>query len=249
MPSATLTAEERVDVYHGMYLLRMAEALESDYPALAHFLGPERWHGLVREYVAEHPSTSYTLNVLGRQLPDWLRGHGRLPARLFCRDLARLEWAVAESFDADEAPRLGAEAIEAVPADEWPRRPPRPEPGSSAGRARLERGRVARHREGRAPPPPEAATEGLVRRGVPPELRGVPARGEPPGLPPGVGPGGGPDGGTRDRGRAATPRGAGRRDSPGLVPAMGRRRALHRDRTRVRRLENVDSRSIARRIG
>ena len=119
IPSATLTAEERVGVYHGMYLLRMAEALEGDYPGLAQFLGRERWHGLVREYVAEHPSTSFTLNVLGRQLPDWLRAHGRLPARLFCRDLARLEWAVAESFDADEAPRLGAEAIEAVPADEW----------------------------------------------------------------------------------------------------------------------------------
>ncbi|MFN8094626.1 MAG: putative DNA-binding domain-containing protein [Vicinamibacteria bacterium] len=41
-PSATLTAAERVGIYHGMYRLRMAEALEADYPGLAHFLGPRR---------------------------------------------------------------------------------------------------------------------------------------------------------------------------------------------------------------
>ena len=32
LPSARLTAPERVGVYHGMYLARMREALESDYP-------------------------------------------------------------------------------------------------------------------------------------------------------------------------------------------------------------------------
>jgi hypothetical protein len=119
LPSATLAAGERVGIYHGMYLLRMAEALESDYPALAHFLGETRWAALVRDYVLAHPSRSYTLNVLGRSLADWLGEAGEMPRRGFCQDLARLEWAVTEAFDASETPRLTAPELEAVPPEAW----------------------------------------------------------------------------------------------------------------------------------
>ena len=65
LPSKTLTPVERVGVYQGMYLLRMIEALEGDYPAVAHFLGDEEFAELVTRYVAAHPSTSYTFNRLG----------------------------------------------------------------------------------------------------------------------------------------------------------------------------------------
>jgi hypothetical protein len=119
LPSATLAAGERIGIYHEMYLLRMAEALESDYPALAHFFGEARFAALVRDYVRAHPSRSYTLNVLGRSLADWLGDAPDVPRRGFCRDLARLEWAVTEAFDAPETPRLTAPELEAVPPSAW----------------------------------------------------------------------------------------------------------------------------------
>jgi hypothetical protein len=119
-PSATLSGAERVGIYHGMYRLRMAEALETDYPGLAHFLGPDDWPRVVDAYVTAHPSRSYTLNVLGRHLPEWLKTTDGVPHRAFCADLARLEWAVCESFDAAEASKLGADAIEALAPEEWP---------------------------------------------------------------------------------------------------------------------------------
>ncbi len=119
LPSAMLAAGERIGIYHEMYLLRMAEALESDYPALAHFFGETRFAALVRDYVRAHPSRSYTLNVLGRSLADWLGEAPSVPRRGFCQDLARLEWAVTEAFDAEETPRLDAQALEAVPPDAW----------------------------------------------------------------------------------------------------------------------------------
>jgi putative oxidoreductase len=102
-----------------MYVLRMSEALETDYPALAHFLGEKRWATLVRGYVLAHPSRSYTLNVLGRSLPDWLREAEELPRRGFCHDLARLEWAVTEAFDAEETPRLTEAELAAMPPEAW----------------------------------------------------------------------------------------------------------------------------------
>ena len=40
-PSATLTALERVGIYRDMYLARLSEALESDYPGLLHYLGKD----------------------------------------------------------------------------------------------------------------------------------------------------------------------------------------------------------------
>jgi hypothetical protein len=118
LPSASLTAPERVGVYHDMYLGRMREALESDYPGLARFLGPEAWERLVTAYVQAHPSRSYTLNALGRHLPDFV-GTARVRRPAFCRDLARLEWAVAEVFDAPETPPLTGADLASVAPGEW----------------------------------------------------------------------------------------------------------------------------------
>lgn len=120
LPSASLTATERVGVYHGMYLARMREALESDYPGLVRFLGPAAWEALARGYVQDHPSRSYTLNVLGRDLAEFV-STARVRRPAFCRDLARLEWAVSEVFDAPEAPPLTEGDLDAVASGEWER--------------------------------------------------------------------------------------------------------------------------------
>jgi hypothetical protein len=118
-PSATLRPEERLAIYHDMYILRMEEALESDYPALKHLLGDRGFRALVTGYVQAHPSRSHSLNFLGRHLPDYVREVPGLRRRAFAHDLARLEQAVAEVFDAPEEPALRAEETLAVPAEAW----------------------------------------------------------------------------------------------------------------------------------
>lgn len=118
-PSARLTAAERVGIYHGMYLGRMVEALESDYPALQRLLGAERFADLVRDYVQAHPSRSYTLNRLGDHLPEFVATAPGLRRRGFGHDLARLERAMSQVFDEEETPALTPEAIAAVPAGAW----------------------------------------------------------------------------------------------------------------------------------
>jgi len=120
LKSARLGARERVGVYHDMYLPRMLEALESDYPGLAHYLGEARWPRLVRAYLSAHPSRSYSLNVLGRRLPEFV-GRARVPRPGFCRDLARLEWAVAEVFDAPETKPLGERDLAGLEPADWDR--------------------------------------------------------------------------------------------------------------------------------
>jgi hypothetical protein len=119
LPSATLQPADRVGIYHDMYLARMEEALETDYPGLAHFLGPRRWRRLVRDYVEAHPSRSYTLNVLGGRLAEYLSSASGISHAGFCRDLARLEWAITEAFDASETDVLTEERLAEVEPDAW----------------------------------------------------------------------------------------------------------------------------------
>ena len=121
LPSKTLAPAERVEVYHGMYLMRMVDALKSDYPALEHFLGDDAFRTLVRDYVQVHPSRSFSLNRLGDHLPDHIRTAPGIRRRDFCHELARLELAVTEAFDSPETPCLTEQQIAAVPADAWER--------------------------------------------------------------------------------------------------------------------------------
>ena len=114
LPSPTLAGAERLQIYRDMYPLRMVEALLADYPALAHFLGEERFERLVREYVRVHPSRSYTLNRLGDHFAEFVSQSADLPRRAVCGELARLELAVAQVFDAPESAPLDAEAVAAL---------------------------------------------------------------------------------------------------------------------------------------
>jgi hypothetical protein len=116
LPSATLQPIQRVGIYHGMYMLRMIEALAVDYGALAHILGEEAFERLVREYVQRFPSRSYTLNRLGDALPEYIATSTlkTLKRRIFLRDLATLELAMTQVFDEAEAEPLPGDAIASV---------------------------------------------------------------------------------------------------------------------------------------
>jgi hypothetical protein len=113
LPSRTLEPVQRVGIYHGMYMLRMIEALSADYGALAHLLGEDAFETLVRDYVQRFPSRSYTLNRLGDALPEYIAA-SKMKRRIFLRDLAKLELAMTQVFDEAEAEPLPADAIASI---------------------------------------------------------------------------------------------------------------------------------------
>jgi hypothetical protein len=119
LPSKTLSALERLDIYRDMYLPRMEEALAIDYPALKHFLGGEEFMRLVERYVDVSPSRSYTLNRLGDHLPEFVATLTDLAKTEFCVELARLELALSVIFDANESPSLTPDAVRTVPQEAW----------------------------------------------------------------------------------------------------------------------------------
>lgn len=119
LPSDTLTPLERLGIYRGMYLARLEEALAGDYPAIQHFLGEDAFSELVARYVDQYPSRSYTLNRLGDHFPAFVATQTELPKHAFLCELARLELAVTEVFDAEDTPVLTAAEIAAIPSDAW----------------------------------------------------------------------------------------------------------------------------------
>lgn len=120
LPSATLSSERRIAIYHDMYLWRMVEALEFDYPGVAHLLGHSRFHRLVERYVAAFPSRSYTLNRLGDHLPQYIASASGFPRRAALADLARFELAITQVFDAPGDELLDGDTIATIAPEAWP---------------------------------------------------------------------------------------------------------------------------------
>jgi hypothetical protein len=119
LPSASLSAAARLDIYRGMYFWRLRGALAEDYPKLEKVLGEEAFSDLARHYLLAHPSRHPSLRHLGAALPGFLADRqGSEPP--WAADLAVLEWARVEAFDAPDATPLAADELRRVPADEWP---------------------------------------------------------------------------------------------------------------------------------
>ncbi|MBI3267926.1 MAG: putative DNA-binding domain-containing protein [Planctomycetes bacterium] len=120
LPSRSLSAADRLAVYADMYFLRFIEVLAGEFPTVRHVLGAEPFTRFVTDYVSAHPSASYTLSLLGAGFPAFLRNEARgLPRRAFLAELALVERAMEEVFDAPRADPLPADAVLALPPDRW----------------------------------------------------------------------------------------------------------------------------------
>jgi hypothetical protein len=108
---ARLPAADRLDIYANMYFFRLLDCLKEDYPRLLEAIGPDRFHNLATDYLLACPSAHPSLRYLGARFPDFLRAH-TLGLEAECLvDLARLEWARADLFDAADAPLLTRDAL------------------------------------------------------------------------------------------------------------------------------------------
>ncbi len=115
-----LSAEGRLDVYANMYFYRLKDVLLEDFPKVAAKLGEERFHNLITDFLLQHPSEHYSLRYLGRPFAAFIAGHslgGEFPG---AADLAALEYALGEAFQAANAPQMERAALADIPQDKWP---------------------------------------------------------------------------------------------------------------------------------
>ena len=107
--SAPTTASprfERLEIYNRQYWFRLYTCFEEDFPGLQAIVGRARFDALMRAYLTDCPSESFSLRNLGSRLETWLDHASRAsgPSRILALDMVRLEWAHIEAFDSEEKP-------------------------------------------------------------------------------------------------------------------------------------------------
>jgi len=112
-PNDRLSSAERLEIYSRSYWFRVLDSLYDDFPGLRAVLGERTFHRLLRAYLAECPSRSFTLRNLGSRLEDWLQRNPQFAGsrHALALDTVRLEWAHIEAFDNAAEKVLGPEDL------------------------------------------------------------------------------------------------------------------------------------------
>ena len=109
-----------LDVYANAYVLRLAEALRCNYPALHQALGDSDFDAMARAYLERHPSSHASIRWFGAALAGFLRATQPWREVPVLAELAAFEWAVRHTIDAANAERLSVDSLLTVPAERWP---------------------------------------------------------------------------------------------------------------------------------
>ena len=127
-PAPSLAAVVRpahgLGVYVDAYFWRLRGVLATDFPSLAAALGEETFTALARAYLAAHPSRRPSVRHLGEHLAAWLRRRVQPPegpaVPAWAPELAALEWARVDVFDAPDETPVRAADLAVVAPDDWP---------------------------------------------------------------------------------------------------------------------------------
>jgi hypothetical protein len=118
-PNDRLTSFERLEIYNRQYWFRLYSSFEEDFPGLMAIVGRRKFDALMRAYLTECPSQSFSLRNLGSQLEAWLSSHPAYiePRFQLAIDMVRLEWAHIETFDSASDPLLDADDLVSINED------------------------------------------------------------------------------------------------------------------------------------
>ena len=105
------SALRSVALYRRLIRHNYTQALKVTYPVLSRFVGARYFGLVVRGYVQQYPSTSGDLFPYGRHLPALLNVV-HIPPLL--AELARLEWACHEVYQAADSPPLSHDQLHAL---------------------------------------------------------------------------------------------------------------------------------------
>jgi hypothetical protein len=115
-PNRVLNSFERLEIYNRQYWFRVLSAFAEDFPGFRAVVGGAKFERLMRAYLNDCPSLSFTLRNLGSELETWLLLNPQWtePRENLALDVVRLEWTHIEAFDAGSWPSLTPADIESA---------------------------------------------------------------------------------------------------------------------------------------
>lgn len=113
------TNDVLVAVYQHAYAARLVGVVKSDHPLVAALVGDEAFDRLARAYIAAHPSTTRNARWFAHKLPDFLAAAPAYSGAPALSELALIERALNDAFDAADAPVLSLADLGTVPPEGW----------------------------------------------------------------------------------------------------------------------------------
>jgi hypothetical protein len=107
----------RLKIYHDAYRWRLLEVMQDHFAQTHRYLGDGFFQSEALAFIEAHPSEHHSLRDYGHAWPEWLAA--RFPDDTDMADLARLEWALRQAFDAANRCALTLADLGHVPADAW----------------------------------------------------------------------------------------------------------------------------------
>lgn len=107
------------NVYHNAYRARLVEIVQHDYEYLHAYVGNETFEELALAYIEARPSQQPNARWFSRELPEFLSEAEPWASYPELADLAALERALNDAFDAADAPVVKIEQLGAIPSDKW----------------------------------------------------------------------------------------------------------------------------------
>jgi len=112
-----VSSEIRLGVYGNGYGYRLIDALAENYPAVHTLMGDESFYEITYAYMTAYPSKHFSLRYFGSELESFLADH--MPGTPIFAEMARFEWALRNSFDAQNQQTLSMDALQTVPNNRW----------------------------------------------------------------------------------------------------------------------------------
>lgn len=112
-----LEPERRLAIHRNHYATTLVEALGGIFEVTRTLVGADYFDAFARRFARARPPAGPCLFEYGAALPDALRDAPGMAEHGYVADVARLEWAMHESFHAPAADSLSPTRLTATPSD------------------------------------------------------------------------------------------------------------------------------------
>ena len=118
--TAVMSADDRLELYASGYRLRLKEAISTDYDRLYSYLGDEMFEQLMDAYIDAYQSHHPSLRYYSQHMTELLSQQAPFSDYPELLELAKIEQAFNDSFDAATCTTVGIERISELAQEDWP---------------------------------------------------------------------------------------------------------------------------------
>tara|TARA_R110001592_G_scaffold246577_1_gene508461 strand:- start:11552 stop:12334 length:783 start_codon:yes stop_codon:yes gene_type:complete len=118
LPGST-SKQAQLEIYSNAYVIRLVEALRSNYPALHQLLGDRDFDSMGVAYLRQYPPTHSSIRWFGHALAKFLQSEKPYAGLPIMSELASFEWALRHTVDAADTERLTIESLQAIVPECW----------------------------------------------------------------------------------------------------------------------------------